>query len=104
MQEDHASQEESFAKIPEYLERLRAQNPAADDTDAIVTDRVIDQNSQFQRVKVCPQRAQRAFAFGLPFVALDGMFLKTRYCQTLLLAVSWDGNNELSFLAVIFVC
>ncbi len=78
MQEDHASQEESFAKIPEYLERLRAQNPAADDTDAIVTNMVIDQNSKFQRVFVCLQTARGAFAFGIPFVALDGTFLKTR--------------------------
>ncbi len=102
LQEDFASQDESFQKAPEYLERLRAENASDNFYNGVVTDLLVDNKLYFQQVFVSSQTARSAFAFGMLFGTLDQTYIKTRFYQTLLLAVSRDGTNELNFLAVIF--
>lgn len=85
---------DQFQLVPSYLEHLQEAN-----AELYFNITVDEQAYQFRRVFVCPAASKRAFAFGLPFLALDGTFLKTRFRQTLLVAVSRDTNNEGILLA-----
>lgn len=86
--------EDQFQLIPAYFETLCTAN------SELYYDVTVDETSfQFRRVFVCPEPSRGAFVFGLPFLALDGTFLKTRFRQTLLVAVSRDTNNDGMLLA-----
>lgn len=87
-----AEQTLQFAQIPEYFRRLAAQDPGATANIQLVA-------GTFNRCFVAPSAARNAFRFCRPFVALDGTFLKTRFVQTLLLAATMDGANQLVLLA-----
>ncbi len=101
-QEDFTSHAESFLNVPEYLERLRAENASDNFYNGVIMDPLVDNKLYFQQVFVSPQTARSAFTFGMLFEELDQTYIKTHFYQTLLLAVSRDGTNELNFLTVIF--
>ncbi len=85
---------EQFFLLPSYLEELSNTNEGV-----YHFLQVDEENFSFRRVFVCPQHACGAFVMSLPIVALDGTFLKTRFRQTLLVAVGRDGNNDAFLLA-----
>lgn len=53
-----------------------------------------DGERTFQRVSIRPLQSQLLFIQMMPFMAVDGTFLKARFVQTLLLAVGIDGNGK----------
>lgn len=92
--DDLTSQTEDFNWLPAYIQRLIEAN------EDVYTDLDInDSIGQFQRIFICSQTAAGNFVFRLPFIVIDRTFLKTRFQQTLLLAVGRDPNNETHLLA-----
>lgn len=53
----------------------------------------------FRRVFIAPAQSQTSFRQCRQFLAIDGTFLKAHYQQTLLLAVTVDGNGHCLILA-----
>lgn len=85
-------QQEQFQQIPAYLTLLHEKN------HFLFTDLHISNNS-FQRVFICPVQFQLSFIQMRKFMAVDGTFLKSRFVQTLLLAVGIDANGHNLLLA-----
>ena len=96
--EDTRTQQiDDFPKLPIYLERLYKANlhDFEDiDQDGLVTELVKTENATFRRIYIGPHTANQQYAHSLPFVALDGTYLRNCFKQTLLLAVGRNGNNE----------
>lgn len=99
-------QHAQFKRIPAYLRLLYSKNPYLY-TDLHTVGSTSkhsgvgggDEERVFQRVFICPVQSQRSFIQIRPFMAVDGMFLKARFVQTLLLAVGIDGNGKKLLLA-----
>jgi len=85
---------EDFQKLPAYLDALKNVNPELYTNLSIRTD-----GETFHRIFICPYQSNTAFHDSLPFVSLDGTFLKTQFRQTLLFAVGRDLNNQIYLLA-----
>jgi hypothetical protein len=84
-----AQHREQFFLHPSYLDALSEAN------DGVYHYLQVDEvDYKFHRVFVCPQHSCGSFVMSLPIVALDRTFLKTRFRQTLLVAVARDVNNE----------
>jgi len=83
-----------FTQLPAYFRLLQLRDPHA------YTHLSLNQNTgRFQRLFICPGASQYVFGYCRPFIALDGTFLKTRFIQTLLQAVTIDANNKILPLA-----
>jgi len=81
-------------QLPAYFRLLQLRDPHT------YTHLSLNQNTgRFQRLFICPGASQYAFGYCRPFIALDGTFLKTRFIQTLLQAVTIDANNQIFPLA-----
>lgn len=89
-------QQEQFQQIPAYLTLLHEKN------NFLFID-LHTVNNSFQRVFICPIQSQLSFVQMRKFMAVDGTFLKSRFVQTLLLAVGIDanGNNPLLAWAIV---
>ena len=48
----------------------------------------------FRRIFISPHISEQQWIHSIPFIALDGTYLRNCYRQTLLLAVGRNGNNE----------
>ena len=56
--------------------------------------------SRFLSIFICPSASRHAFTKGcLPLLVCDGTFTTSQFRQTLLFAVSLDGNNQIILLA-----
>jgi hypothetical protein len=51
-------------------------------------------DGKFQRLFIMPGVAEGTFTNCLPLVLLDGTFFLNAYCQVILLAIGWDGENQ----------
>lgn len=87
-------QREGFTKLPAYIENLRTTNPTAH-----IHLSIDPETRRFQRVFICPSESRESFRFCRHFIAVDGTFLKSRFRQTLLLAVTIDANGNNLLLA-----
>ncbi|KAI9684815.1 MAG: hypothetical protein M1829_000190 [Trizodia sp. TS-e1964] len=85
---------DDFRKLPAYLNALKASNKEVYTNLSIRAD-----EETFHRIFTRPHQPVTAFNDSLPFVALDGTFLKTQFRQTLLFAVARDLNNQIHLLA-----
>lgn len=84
-------QAQQFRQIPAYLAKLQASNELH--TSLFTVDGI------FQRVFICPAQSRSSFCQMRRFMAVDGTFLKSRFIQTLLLAVGIDANGHNLLLA-----
>lgn len=84
-------QAQQFRQIPAYLARLRESNELCADLYTV--------DKGFQRVFICPAESRQSFLQMRRFMAVDGTFLKSRFIQTLLLAVGIDANGHNLLLA-----
>lgn len=85
---------QAFAQIPAYVERLHAENPTAH-----VHVSINQETGRFRRIFICPAQSRESFRSCRHFIAVDGTFLKSRFRQTLLLAVTIDANGHNLLLA-----
>jgi len=53
----------------------------------------------FLRCFICPAQSRASFSLCRRFLAVDGTFLKARFVQSLLLAVTIDVNGQNTLLA-----
>ncbi|KAH0610214.1 uncharacterized protein H6S33_011741 [Morchella sextelata] len=86
------AQAAQYALLPAYagaLEKL----------DAYVQIAINKNTDRFERIFICPPTSRESFSHCRPFLAIDGTFTKTQYVQTILLAVSIDGDNHGCILA-----
>jgi hypothetical protein len=58
------------------------------------TDLLLTKDHVFRRVFVGPYTVRAQWVYSMPFIALDGTYLRNCFKQTLLLAVGRNGNNE----------
>lgn len=84
-------QTQQFRQIPAYLAKLQASN------ELCINLHTVD--GAFQRVFICPVQSRSSFFQMWRFMAVDGTFLKSRFIQTLLLAVGIDVNGHNLLLA-----
>jgi len=92
--DDNLQQIEDFTKLPIWLERLRKENHNEDETCDLQTDLLLTEDHVFRRVFVGPHTARAQWIHSMPFIALDGTYLRNCFKQTLLLAVGRNRNNE----------
>ena len=98
--EDSKTQQiNDFPKLPIYLYRLqeanrhRGQGPDEEAYD-LKTELLLSADNVFRRVFVGPHTSRSQYVHSIPFIALDGTYLRNCFKQTLLLAVGRNGNNE----------
>ena len=85
---------ELFIQLPAYFRLLHLRDPN------VYTRLSLDENTgRFQRLFICPGASRYAFTHCRLFIALDGTFLKIRFIQTLIQAVTIDANNQILPLA-----
>lgn len=85
---------EQFRQLTAYLELLHKADPVG--CFEICINQV---NSRFQRLFICPSASTEVYYSTPRFLACDGTFTKNSFRQTLLLATTIDGNNEIVVLA-----
>ena len=85
---------DEFRKLPAYLEVLKKEDPSGH--FILKTDPATE---RFQRLFVSPSACQNTFRFCPKIIACDGTFTKSKFRQTLLFAVTIDGNDEVVVLA-----
>jgi hypothetical protein len=89
---DIGLERDEFRKIPAYLEVLKKEDPSGH--FILKTDSVTE---RFQRLFISPSACRNTFRSCPRIVACDGTFTKSKFRQTLLFAVTIDGNDELLF-------
>jgi hypothetical protein len=85
---------EEFKLLPAYLEVLKQADPSG--------RFVLQRNNgtdRFERLFISPTVCRTSFRSCMRLVACDGTFTKTKFRQTLLFAVTLDGNDEIIVLA-----
>lgn len=87
-------QREGFRQLPQYVQSVLHANP-----DTYIRLSSDDGTNQFRRMFICPAQSRISFQSCRRFVAVDGIFLKTKFVQTLLLAVTIDANGKTLLLA-----
>jgi len=94
-------QQQQFCQLPAYLALLRSKTPWIHTALHTIVDNSAEDEYRrcFQRVFICPAESQLSFIQMRKFMALDGIFLKARFVQTLLLAVGIDANGKSLILA-----
>lgn len=80
---------EGFMKLPAYITNLHTTNPTVH-----VHLSIDSETQQFQRVVICSSESRDSFRFCRHFIVVDGTFLKSRFRQTLLLAVTIGANRN----------
>ena len=94
LEETIDSQRDGFRLLPKYIDAVYKDNP-----NTFIRLSVDPRTNLFQRIFICPAESQESFALCRHFIAVDGTFLKTRFVQTLLLAVTIDANGHTLLLA-----
>ena len=94
MEDTIDEQRNGFRCLPAYVSAIQAANP-----EAFIKLSVDHQTNLFQWIFVCPAQSKTSFFSCHRFIAVDGTFLKTRFVQTLLLAVTIDANGHYLLLA-----
>ncbi|GMI68820.1 hypothetical protein like AT5G15685 [Hibiscus trionum] len=86
---------EEFAKLWDYADELRTQNPGS--TIRMAVNRVSDTSPpHFKRFYVCFDTVKRGWKEGCrPIIGLDGCFLKGPFKGVMLLAIGRDGNDQM---------
>jgi len=87
-------QRDGFRLLSSYVAVIQQSNPAT-----YIRLSSHHNTDSFQRLFICPAESQESFRHCLHFIAVDGMFLKTLFIQTLLLAVTIDSNGHTLLLA-----
>lgn len=92
---------DAYQLLPSYLFRLHKYNPYLYSNLETVpsTNSAGKSISRFHQIFISPAEAQLSFQQCRRFVAVDGTFCKTRFVQTLLIAVSIDANSHIVLLA-----
>ena len=90
---DIGLERDEFGKIPAYLEVLKKKDPFG---HFILKT---DPTERFQRLFISPSVCRDTFRSCPRIVACDGTFTKSKFRQTLLFAVTIDGNDEVVVLA-----
>jgi len=88
---------EQFTKFPAYSALLHSRNQSLyTDLQTITSD---DGQQAFKRLFICSHQFQQSFSHMRKLMAVDGIFLKARFVQTLLLVVGIDANGKNLLLA-----
>jgi hypothetical protein len=87
-----------YQQLPDYLRCLAELNPGT--TYHLVKD---SETLQFQHVFICPITSYISLRYIRGLVAVDGMFLKGSFTQSLLLAVALDVENQILVLGWVLV-
>ena len=87
-------QREGFRQLPQYVNSILQANP-----NTYVRLSSDDATYRFRRIFICPAQSRSSFRSCRRFIAVDGTFLKTKFVQTLLLAVTIDANGKTLLLA-----
>lgn len=85
---------QAFAQMPTYTQCLLEINP-----DAYINFFMDEETGHFPCLLICPSQSRESFRHCRRFIAIDGTFLKSKFRQTLLLAVSSDTNGNNLLLA-----
>jgi hypothetical protein len=85
---------EEFKLLPAYVEVLKQADP-----DGRFVLQLNDATHRFERLFIGPSACRTSFRSCTKLVACDGTFTKSRFRQTLLFAVTVDGNDEVMVLA-----
>jgi len=99
LQESTDNARDDYSKLGNYIQRLQDANQDKGEPSELVTDLVTDLDSTFKRIFIGPQTSRQAFEFGVPFIALDGTYLRNCFRKTLLTAVGRTANNKTNLLA-----
>lgn len=75
--------------MPEYLDALEAEN------EGCTTSLYVDDDGTFLRAFVAPQTGRAIFAGALPFLGLDGSYMRNSYTGVALFAVTRDLDNTI---------
>lgn len=87
LQQDQAGKQADFAKVPEYLDALEAEN------EHCTTALYIADDGTFLRAFVAPPTGISVFSGSIPVLGLDGSHMRNGYIGTALFAVTRDLNN-----------
>lgn len=79
-----------FETLPAYIYTLEQRDP-----EGVFPLTVNITTSRFERIFICPSANKHALNYCTSFIAVDGTFTKTSFRQTLLFAVTLDGNHEI---------
>jgi len=88
------AQRDGFRQLPRYVEAIWIANP-----DTYIRLSSHHETNHFQRIFIFPVQSRESFRLCRHFIAVDGTFLKTKFVQTLLLAVTIDANGHTLLLA-----
>jgi len=72
-------------------------------SDTLITDLLTTEDDVFRRVFIGPYTSEQQFVHSMPFIALDGTYLRNCFKHTLLLAVGRNRNNKSWILAFAIV-
>ncbi|KAH1249496.1 hypothetical protein GmHk_05G012833 [Glycine max] len=94
---------ESYAKLSSWLTHMQNHSPGSYfqvlHDDFIVGNKVSHEHRQFHRVFWTFGQCKEAFKYCKPIIQVDGTHLYGKYCGTLLMATSQDGNGGVLPLA-----
>ena len=88
------AQQDGFRQLPRYVDTDRIANP-----DTYIRLSSNHETNQFQGIFICPAQSRESFRLCRHFIAVHGTFQKTKFVQTLLLAVTIDVNGHTLLLA-----
>ncbi|KAL5172891.1 hypothetical protein HKD37_16G045557 [Glycine soja] len=95
--------DESYAKLSSWLTHMQNHSPGSYfqilHDDFIVGNTVSREHRQFHRVFWTFGQCKKAFKYCKPIIQVDGTLLYDKYCGTLLMATSQDGNGGVLPLA-----
>ena len=87
------NERDQYAKLCDYLEKLRMQNPGTI-IQIGVNMMSLDDPPKFSRLYICFKALKEGFGVGYkPLTSLDRCHLKGYYKGIILTAVNQDGNN-----------
>ena len=89
MEDTVEDQSHRFRLLPSYVAVIQQSN----ETPYIRLSSHQNTNC-FQRLFICPAESRESFQHCRHFIAVDGTFLKSKFIQTLLLAVTIDANGH----------
>ena len=94
MEDSLEGQREGFRSLPSYITAIQNSNP-----NTYIQMSTDYESHQFLRLFICPDESRDSFIHCRRFIAVDGIFPKTKFAQTLLLAVTIDANGHTLLLA-----
>ncbi|KAL5173018.1 hypothetical protein HKD37_16G045647 [Glycine soja] len=100
---EYGDWDESYAKLSSWLTHMQNHSPGSYfqvlHDDFIVGNTVSREPRQFYRVFWTFGQCKEAFKYCKPIIQVDGTHLYDKYCGTLLMATSQDGNGDVLPLA-----